>query len=156
MFAPVGLNALTDGTVTVHRVIRPQPEHMDAPVQIPESYCGTTLVEDEPVAEGSQDDPIDLDDELGVSCDTVDAALSALETSRLSPAQVAKEDQQILVRECDEVVLNYSLPVVARAIQFGERRTDVRSLGYGVLKHLKVLLHVEVELQPLHRTRVHD
>ena len=99
----------------------------------------TALVEDEPVAEGDQDDPIDPDDEPGGSCDTVDAALRALETSRLSPKQVAKEDQRIPIRECDEVVLNYSLPVVARAIQFGERRTDVRSLGYGVMKRLKVL-----------------
>ena len=76
MFALVGLNALTDGTMTIHRVLRPQPEHMNAPVKVLEPYCGTVLVEDELDANGGQDDPVDPEDEPGVSCDTVDDARS--------------------------------------------------------------------------------
>ena len=141
MFAPVGLNTLTNGTMTIHRVARPESEHPSAPAQLPESYCGTALVEDELVAEEDQDDLDDPEDEPGVSFDTVDKVLKGLEESKDPSIKVAKEDETIPVRDCDKVTLNYSIAVVARAIHYGERLTDVRGLGYGVMKRLRVMMH---------------
>ena len=141
MFAPVGLNALTNGTMTIYRVPRPESGQENTPAPLSESYCGTAVVEDEPVAEEDQDDLDDPEDEPGVSFDTVDKVLKGLEESKDPSIKVAKEDETIPVRDCDKVTLNYSMAVVARAIHYGERLTDVRGLGYGVMKRLRVMMH---------------
>ena len=93
----------------------------------------------------------------GVSCDTVEAALDAIEAAqlqplasmvaedRLHPRELVEDYEEVPVRECDEVVIEYTLPVVARAIKYGEGRTEVRSLSYSVAKRTCSLLRWQLK-----------
>ena len=122
----MGPQLLNKSNLIVHRVTRTRPVRTNFPApsrrvaydEVPKEDAPTVAVDSATL--GPEEEP------PGVSCDTVVAALEPIEIApplsetdvqeRLVGPELCEEYVEVPVRECDEIAIEYSLPVIARSV----------------------------------------